>query len=847
MSLSQTKTASVAVSRGDVLPVVIGSTPVNWNNPSNVLVSNNLYAVANFSDGTGSTATSNYLYTSGFDFTLPENAVIEGIIAQVEKYQVGADVTDYYVGLIYPDAPLSITSPGKQFATVWPTTDTASNYGNATDPWNRVWTYDEINSSDFGLAIAAYGDVASLEAAAIDFVQLTLYYHSIYSEDGTGGGINNGAVVDNAIFTHSFDDPFGESSGNVLAGGHAGIIYPNIAATGGAFAGGASLHDHSIFGSGSGLAGGSADVSLIQSEEATNGVSVSGEATFLKVFSWSPHLMGAKVLNNSIASHFYEPLGGALLNGGHDITLNYDSVLSGGILAAPVSFINPVIGHGVANISGTADIDVIYVSDASGSILASGTSTIIITPAIGGSTLIGGAATELTLHLPSISGGLFVYSEEEHAKITPYWDTADGGILALPISFADPYQPFGGSNVGGTADYQEVFDPRLQEYQWTNYLSGEEVVPPDINDEWGWAFCWLNPDTNEFGWDLRFSFTGNARLLTIRGPAEVGETGDVILRIGNLSGGDFTSPVQGSTTITEDQRADLLAGLWYWRIQDWNFNNLRSQIVDRDGVSVGGEKLMTYDSTMEGGIQLSQPQDIEYTRFNPSASGVSLLGGSAKMSINVAVDGGSTCGGSATVEATYVVSPDSGTLVGGDVQELLTYGPTTDGVILAGGTSIIAIAPAISGGAMLVGTYTYSLIISPPVLGGAIVSPGHRQTFFDYYITEGGVLVGGRTIGEKIRTYTKIHLNYGYCMASENILTEVTYEHELLSPTDDVTPDVPTGGFQMQHQAAWCDVEEKCIEGVLPKITQRRQGEDNLPPKVAHVTYRDRGIAKAAL
>jgi hypothetical protein len=84
-------------------------------------------------------------------------------------------------------------------------------------------------------------------------------------------------------------------------------------------------------------------------------------------------------------------------------------------------------------------------------------------------------------------------------------------------------------------------------------------------------------------------------------------------------------------------------------------------------------------------------------------------------------------------------------------------------------------------------------------------------------------------------------------MGSENIFTEVTYSHELLPPTDDVTPDVPTGGYQIPHQTSWCDVEEKCIEGVLPQIVQRRQGENNLPPKVAKVTYRDRGIAKAAL
>lgn len=830
---------------------------VSWTNPTNALTSNNLYATASFGDypEDEDRPPSQYLHLYNCQFSLPENAVVDGIRVVVERYGVG-DVDDYYVALTYlpdPDSTMEstmeLTTPGKQKTGYWPGSDGTAVYGGESDTWNRTWLPAEINdNTNFGFAIAAEGSRPNLDAANVDGIQVRVYYHGGEEGDSTGGASIGDVTTSEQI---TFNPVL---TGTALVGGHAPFVYDNIAAQGGVGVGGAAdIPAPTIFMLGGITAGGVADApqDVVCCE---GGAGVSGEASVTAEYTPYIPVPFTAGLNASGAATAIDSLfaqGGASPGGEAEATGNYNPPVEGGVQVSILSFVNPVWMEGGALYSGEASVDVLYETEegSGGAELSGETVPVLTVPVEGG--IVAGALPidEVCLKLPEVSGGaLFETGDFELALITPYWDDVGGGVDVSPISFVDPYLPTGGAGLGGEADFFVGFVPTLQEYQWINYLTGEEHNPPETNDESGWAFCWLNPDTDEFGWDLRFSFADpeNARLLTIRGPAEKGADGDLQLRIGNLSGPNFISPVVGSTTLTTEQKDDLLAGLWYWRIQNHQFENLRSQIEVRAGIDVGGTAIFNTDVDAEGGV-LASPEPAETGRYNPEVVlGGSSASGEADISLEAPAAGGVVHGGAADVTSVYNRTPEGGAQVNGDAYDGLAYEAFTSGGALVNGSGPIGIAPAVSGGILAGGDHDRSFIGTFFPTGGALASPNHFQQFTDYIIAEGGARAGGKTIGENLRTYTKTHLNYGYAMGSENIFTRVTYEHELIPPTDDETPEMAEDEFRIEHEPGWCDVEEKCEEGTLPKVIQRRQGQ-HLPPKIGRTTRRDRSIARAAL
>jgi len=56
--------------------------------------------------------------------------------------------------------------------------------------------------------------------------------------------------------------------------------------------------------------------------------------------------------------------------------------------------------------------------------------------------------------------------------------------------------------------------------------------------------------------------SGNATAAHFHGPADTGKTAGVVVPVQ----GSVASPVKGSTTLTDAQAADLMAGKWYFNI-----------------------------------------------------------------------------------------------------------------------------------------------------------------------------------------------------------------------------------------------------------------------------------------
>jgi len=112
-------------------------------------------------------------------------------------------------------------------------------------------------------------------------------------------------------------------------------------------------------------------------------------------------------------------------------------------------------------------------------------------------------------------------------------------------------------------------------------LKGSEEVPPNTTGGSGTLTATFDPATKMLTWKGSFSgLTGPATAAHFHGPAEPGKNAGVAVFISKKDT-PFTSPFEGSATLTDAQAADLTAGRWYVNIHtDANKGGeLRGQLV----------------------------------------------------------------------------------------------------------------------------------------------------------------------------------------------------------------------------------------------------------------------------
>jgi hypothetical protein len=91
-------------------------------------------------------------------------------------------------------------------------------------------------------------------------------------------------------------------------------------------------------------------------------------------------------------------------------------------------------------------------------------------------------------------------------------------------------------------------------------LSGATEVPANTSAGKGTADIDYDAATKKLSWKLTYSgLTGPATMAHFHGPAEAGKNAAVVVVIPNAT----SSPVEGSTTLTDAQAADLEAGKYY--------------------------------------------------------------------------------------------------------------------------------------------------------------------------------------------------------------------------------------------------------------------------------------------
>ncbi len=167
-----------------------GIVGTSWGNPGNAVSSNDTRAVSALAKN----AVSNYLKATGFGFSIPDNAQIDGITVEWEESegatQANGGIKDNAVRIVKGGV---IGATDKSNANFWPApaSEAFVSYGGAADLWGETWTAADINSANFGAAISAKDVKVSgggaAENAQIDSVKITVTYTPVTMTVGTTG------------------------------------------------------------------------------------------------------------------------------------------------------------------------------------------------------------------------------------------------------------------------------------------------------------------------------------------------------------------------------------------------------------------------------------------------------------------------------------------------------------------------------------------------------------------------------------------------------------------------------------------------------------------------------------
>lgn len=144
---------------------------ITWLNPDN----------AQASDNNDATATSilnaytHYLEATNFGFNIPGNAIINGILVEIEKHSslLNGSVVDSEVKIIQNGV---IGTVNRASSSDWPSEDTYISYGGNSDLWGLSWDIGNINAANFGVALSARLLPNGALTARVDHIRITVFY-----------------------------------------------------------------------------------------------------------------------------------------------------------------------------------------------------------------------------------------------------------------------------------------------------------------------------------------------------------------------------------------------------------------------------------------------------------------------------------------------------------------------------------------------------------------------------------------------------------------------------------------------------------------------------------------------
>jgi len=135
-----------------------------------------------------------------------------------------------------------------------------------------------------------------------------------------------------------------------------------------------------------------------------------------------------------------------------------------------------------------------------------------------------------------------------------------GAVLALALSAGAPTSAAGLS--------------------FTTDMTGAQETPPTTSEGKGTVTASYDPASKTLTWTITYSgLTGPATAAHFHGPAKVGAKAAPVVPIK----GDLTSPITGTATLTDQQAADLQAGMWYFNVHTAKFpdGEIRGQVTGK--------------------------------------------------------------------------------------------------------------------------------------------------------------------------------------------------------------------------------------------------------------------------
>ena len=130
--------------------------------------------LATVSGDPGIATTSHRLEVSGFGFTIPTAAAIDGILVEILKAGLGSS-TDSSIRLLTAGSPVG--DDKAQMGTPWPGSPAYTSHGSETDAWRAGLTPTEINKATFGVGIVVA--LPAVSSADVDHVRVTVWYSGI--------------------------------------------------------------------------------------------------------------------------------------------------------------------------------------------------------------------------------------------------------------------------------------------------------------------------------------------------------------------------------------------------------------------------------------------------------------------------------------------------------------------------------------------------------------------------------------------------------------------------------------------------------------------------------------------
>ena len=146
------------------------STQGLWSNPQNITADNGNFA----SEGLSFGQASDDLQATGFGFSVPPTATINGILVEIKRQALGT-IVDHDVTLLKAG-----TATGSNLAQGgnWPSSPlTFASYGGSTNLWGTSWAPSDINASNFGVQLSALNtNSTGFGTPEVGFIRITVFF-----------------------------------------------------------------------------------------------------------------------------------------------------------------------------------------------------------------------------------------------------------------------------------------------------------------------------------------------------------------------------------------------------------------------------------------------------------------------------------------------------------------------------------------------------------------------------------------------------------------------------------------------------------------------------------------------